>query len=422
MEPTRQRSLRTTIGGLVLLVTATALSGRAGAETIIRFDGSANVVSRAAAPAYALEHGVEARPALTLQVGTPRLVWRAGYLLAYDLDAYGESTSSHFASLSLAAEPSPRTLVTAGASFTQGGVAFRISQPPADAGRPALLDPGGGVLLTGTFRQTLGWEASPSLRLGQELRASQAARPDAFDDRNRTVAGLLRLDWLRQSSSLGLGGGASLASLKPLDSPSWQPHLDSWTCSLLGAWSLDVDERWSGQLTAGLQLVRVVGQAPDALSPAGGLVIRYAAGPGEASLTAQHAILPMLETGTLSESDEVVLRATMSLDPDRRRVLAGSAGFVSLRPPIVGPAVAAASTALRGDVGLVWGLSTWLQATVRYSISHQYWSGTSSTVHVLLAGLTFHFSNADRLPPVPAPGQRVDGSDSVRFRTEPGRP
>ncbi len=127
----------------------------------------------------------------------------------------------------------------------------------------------------------------------------------------------------------------------------------------------------------------------------------------------------MLETGTLSESDEVVLRATMSLDPDRRRVLAGSAGFVSLRPPIVGPAVAAASTALRGDVGLVWGLSTWLQATVRYSISHQYWSGTSSTVHVLLAGLTFHFSNADRLPPVPAPGQRVDGA--IRCGSAPSR-
>ncbi len=127
VEPTRQRSLRTTIGGLVLLVTATALSGRAGAETIIRFDGSANVVSRAAAPAYALEHGVEARPALTLQVGTPRLVWRAGYLLAYDLDAYGESTSSHFASLSLAAEPSPRTLVR------RAPASPRVASPSASA-------------------------------------------------------------------------------------------------------------------------------------------------------------------------------------------------------------------------------------------------------------------------------------------------
>ncbi len=422
MEPTRRRCLLSRVAGWILMVTAAVLAGRTGAETIIQFDGAANAVTTAAAPAYGLQHSFEARPGLMLQFGTPRQVWRASYLLVWNLTLDGASAFSNFADLNLAAEPSLGTMLTVGASVARGDTAFRISQPAADAGRPDLLDPNGGVLLTGTFHQTFAWEASPTLRLGQELRGSQVARPDALDQGNSTVTGLLRLDRLFQSDSVGLGIVASFASLRPLDAPTLQPHLESWTNSVFGNWNRDFDDRWNGQVTAGMQLVRTVGQEAPTLSPAASLTIRYAAGAGEASLTALHAVLPMLQTGTLSESNEVVLRGTLALDGERRRLLSGSAGFIQTRPPVVGTVEAPPSNALRGDAGLTWIFSEWLQATGRYSIAHQVLRGASSTVHVLLVGVTVRFSNAGQVPPVPSPGRRVDRSDSVGFSPEPGRP
>ena len=73
------------------MVTAAVLAGRTGAETIIQFDGAANAVTTAAAPAYGLQHSFEARPGLMLQFGTPRQVWRASYLLVWNLDLDGET-------------------------------------------------------------------------------------------------------------------------------------------------------------------------------------------------------------------------------------------------------------------------------------------------------------------------------------------
>jgi hypothetical protein len=207
-----------------------------------------------------------------------------------------------------------------------------------------------------------------------------------------------------------------------MDLPERLPHLESWVTSLLATWNRDIDVRWSGTVEGGMQLVKIIEPSSANWSPAGRLTIRYAAGAGEASFSATHAVLPRLEAGTLSQTDELVLRGTWALTPDRRGVLSGSAGYLQTRPLRDAALLEQPNNALRGDAGLAWSFSPLVQATARYSIAHQYWMGVTSTVHVLLAGITIRFSNADMVPPIPFTGQRVDGSDSVRFQPEPRRP
>lgn len=409
-------------GRWLLVVMVSSLAGRAGAETVVAFDATANVLSTAVSPAYDVEYAMEFRPGLLLQFGSPQLVWRARYLLASTMTNGGESGYSHFADLTLASEPTRRTAVTLGVSVTQGGAAFRISQPAADAGRPDFLDPEAPDLVTGTARQTFSWEVTPTLRLGQEFHGSWTAAPAALDDPNSSASGLLRLDWLFESNALGASVGATYSRLRPMDLPVRLPHLQSWIASFLASWSRDFDERWSGEVAGGVQLVKIIEPSSATWSPSGRLTIRYSAGAGEASFSAIHAVLPRVETGTLSQTDELVLRGTWALDRDRRGVLSGSAGLLQTRPRRDAGLLEQPNNALRGDASLAWSFSPLVQATARYSVAHQFWLGETSTVHVLLAGITIRFSNTDVVPPIPSPGQRVDGSDAVRFQPEPRRP
>jgi hypothetical protein len=122
----------------------------------------------------------------------------------------------------------------------------------------------------------------------------------------------------------------------------------------------------------------------------------------------------------VSLTQGIVLHALATFDTAHPMSLGASAGFLHAQPLGQAATRVAAGTgnAAQGDVGLFWGLSDEVLATARYSIAYQFAQPNGlppMLTHVALVGLTMRYSNARRVPPAPALGARVDGSDRVGF-------
>jgi hypothetical protein len=273
--------------------------------------------------------------------------------------------------------------------------------------------------VTATVGEAFAWEASPDLRLGQGLSWNFVAPQYDLSQSNWQLSAYLTLDHLRPSNGFGGEFIPSVASLRALTVDA-APYL-SMTNSMVGRWTHDVDAQWSGQLRAGVaQVLAFTGSYPLAIVPTGSLTVSYNGVRAGGSLSVNYGPQTNLQTGTVTQAGQALVRGFVNFDPLLVRQLAASAGFMRSRPlGEVAPAFALGTgDALQGDLGFTWALSSILLATVRYSVAYQYMQPLGiapSFTQALLVGVTARYSTVSQLPGMPTIGNRVDGTDAVRF-------
>ena len=346
----------------------------------------------------------DVRPALALELRSPRLAFRVGYLFAASLllDGTGSNSYSNALDLSLASEFSKTSTMTWRASLTQGSTAFQLSQRPPDTGEPALRAEGSQDLVTGSLGESFSSELSPQLRLLESATLALSAPQDALDLFSATLSGALGLERRYSTDAFGAVLQPSYSVLRPLAVELPQP-VKVMTVSLLGSWNHDFDRRWNGQLLAGAEhAVTLASSSPPVTLPTGTLSLRYFADSVTGSLVLSHALATNLQTGTLSQSDAVTLRGVASFDATRPRELGASVGFLHARPTEATPLAAEGSAdAAEVDVGLIFALWDALWVTARYSLAYEFNQAGGlrpSLVNVVLVGLTAHYSNARYTP------------------------
>ncbi len=422
-QRTRLRRHRTALAAWTIVLVVMLPGRPATAQTVIQLDGAWNLGYNATTgtgqDSSRLFTGIQ--PAVTLQFGSPRLAWRAGYVFAgsFALAGSGSNSYSNQLDLSLAAQLTKRSIMTVGGSIAQGSTDFQLSQRAPATSQPGFRAPGNPNLVTATLAESFAWEASPTLLLRQGLTGMLSTPQDALGQYNASVTGSLGLDRLFEKDAIGVELRPSFAVLSSLTAEG--QHYVNITNALLGSWNHDFNRGWNGQMTAGVeQVLTFAGSYPLAIVPTGSLTARYRAGTAGGSLSFTHGAATDLQTGTVSMSDAVVVRGLVGFDPTESRVLAASAGFVHAEPLGEVPARVAAGTgnAVQGDVRLVWGLSNAVLATASYSVAYQFGQAgglAPSLAHVILVGITARYSNAQHTPAMPTIGRRVDGSDAVGF-------
>ncbi len=114
----------------------------------------------------------EIRPGITLQTGSPRLVWRFNYQTSINLDLAGGSLAySNNLNAAAITLPTKYTSLTLTALAGQGGTSFLISQRAADTGNPELRAQGNPNIVSGTVTEAFSWDLG-LLRLQQTLAGS----------------------------------------------------------------------------------------------------------------------------------------------------------------------------------------------------------------------------------------------------------
>jgi hypothetical protein len=418
---------------------ALALGRPASAQSIVQLDGAANAgYTETSGQTGSSQAFTEVRPALTLHFLSPRVALRAGYAFAghVTLDQQRLLSYSNELALSLGAELSNRSAMIVSAAVDQGKTDYLFSHRAADAGQPAFRSADNPDLVTAMLTESYALEASPQLRFGQALAGSLVAPQSALGNFNASVTGSLSLDreirneWgpgARNAVGAELRSSAAvLRSTEPttLNVPYWNIRN-----SLLARWNHDFTLNWNGIAMAGVeQVLTLFDSYPLAILPTGTLALRYATRNGGGGITASYGATADLQTGIMSLSESVVLRGFVAFDSTYPRQLAASAGILRAEPLGQSAAKAAAGLgdAAQGDVGLLWGLSDEVLATARYSVAYQFRQpgGLQPLLtHVVLVGITMHYSNTRHPPAVPALGGRVDGSDRVGFPDKPaGKP
>lgn len=415
----RRRFRRTALAARAAALAAGFAGWPAAAQTVFQLDGAADLGTSATSGADRMF--TELRPAVTIQGGSPRLAWRAGYLLAGSLTVGGTGTSSISNQLAtaLAAELTPRSTIAVGAGLIQGSREFHLVQQPADAGKPGFRTPGNPAIVTATLQESLVWEAAAAFRLRQGIDAALSAPQDDLGGYNASATGSLGLDRVFQKDAIGAEVRSTAAWLRP--QPAEGRAFLSIANSLLGNWNHDFDSRWNGQLTGGVQqVVTYSGSYPLALVPSGTAIVRYAAGAAGGALTLSSGAAADVQTGLMSLTDSVVARGLVTVDPAVPRFLAVSAGFARTRPLGVAASRAAAGTgnAVQADVGMTWAMSEAVLITARYTLAYQFGQPAGlppSLTQVVLLGVTARYSNARHVMPMPTLGQRVDGRDAVEL-------
>ncbi|MBI5070627.1 MAG: hypothetical protein HZB56_20555 [Deltaproteobacteria bacterium] len=411
--PRRAAAPAVALGALLAAATARA-------ELIADFEAAVRAGHMRSAPSDTSTSHVEGQPSLTLHFGSPRLVWRARYLFngAYTFQGDGSNAYANLLELNLAAQPTGRSTLTFAASASQGSTFFRLSQRAVDAARPELRPAGDLSRVGATALQAFSWEAAPGLALGQMLSFALDAPQDALSRANRQGTLSLSADRVYPRDSFGALYTARLAQLHPALATDGST-VRTLSNSLQASWNRDLDQQWNGQITAGFE--HVAGRDQSSLHPVASLTMRYLAGVWTGAALLRHGASANLEEGTMSLTDEVVLRASRIFEFLPQGNLSASAGYLRSGPLRAAGAAAGTGTAISGDLGLTWTLWGPLQASMRYTLSYQPARGTSDaiTTHILLGGVSYRYSTGEHTPtPVPTLGGRVDGGDAVRFPGE----
>ena len=415
----------------VLLALAVAVACPAEAQTVLHLDGSVALNYAVTTPTSQYDNGLttQVSPAVTFQTGSPRLVFRAGYLFSGNINLYGAGASyySNQLNLALALQPASGSTLVISGSVTQGGTAFQISQGPADAGQPAIRAPGNPDELSASLNQAFSWEASRSVRMSQGFTAGMVAPRFDFDRLNALASVSLGGEHMGLRDAIGGSLSSSVAMLQP-PAGIGDPYY-SLANSLAASWSRDFSQSWNGQLAAGMaHVAQLAGSYLTALVPTASAVARYLAsdvGRSGGSISVAYGPRFDLFTGTLTQAASVTARGVVNFNSPWTRQLSFSAGY--LRSWAVNEAsvlnAAGLGHAVQGDVGLVWGLSRALLATGRTSLAYQFGQPSGlqpSLTFVFVVGITGRYSTAESMSPVPTVGGRVDGMDGARFPGVPG--
>jgi hypothetical protein len=364
----------------------------------------------------------EIRPAISVQSGSPRLTWRAGYQFSGNFSLEGDPAYSNQADGALVALPSKYTTMTVSASLAQGGTSFLLSQRPAETGTPEIRAPGNPNLLSVTLGESLSWIAGQQLVLNQSLNGSASAPQDDLGEVNASATGVLGLERVFQRNAVGLDLRASVSRLRPLRE-DLEPYL-SLTAALLGRWNHDLSPRWNGAMTAGVEQVYTdTGSKPLAVLPSGSIILLHTAGNISAGVDLSHGTTTNIQVGTVSITDRIGARGIYTLNAEKVRILSFSAGFLHNEPIGESAAIVAAGTgnAIQGDAGFTSALTRnqSILLNVRYTLAYQYGQDgglEASMAHIFLVGVTGRISNTDDTRrPMPVRGRRVDGSDGLGF-------
>ena len=372
----------------------------------------------------------EIRPGISMQTGSPRLAWRAGYIFAGTLSLVGDSLSaySNAASGEMAAVLTPRTNLTMAANIAQGGTSFLLTQQAPDAGRPDFRAPGNPNQISGTVAESLSSEVAKHFTLQQTLSASANMPQDSFAERNSAVSAGLGLERGFERDAIGVDVHGNVSWLRPLRTE--QDPYKSYTSSVSAHWSHDFSLSWSGSVTGGVEQVFTdTGSRPLAFLPAGAASLRYA--PREDlgfGVDFSHGTATNLQVGSISLTDRVGLHGNIAIDSRDGRALAFSAGFLHNEPlgEIASAVAAGTGNAVQVDAGFVTRLAKNIMGTVRYSLAYQYGQGgglPSQLANIFFIGVSGSIRNTERVQrPVPVRGHRVDGNDSWGLGADEGSP
>ncbi|TMQ09442.1 MAG: hypothetical protein E6J90_38030 [Deltaproteobacteria bacterium] len=374
---------------------------------------------------------LEIRPGISLQSGSPRLAWSAGYIFSGTLAVVGDQSASYSnaANASLAAQATKFTTVTIAANAAQGGTSFQLTARPADAGQPELRAPGSPDQVSATLAETLSNELAKHLTLQQALVGAISAPQDAIGQRNSAVSGSLALDQLFETDTIGAEVHGSVSWLRPLRLV--QNPYKSYTSSIQAHWNHDFTAGWNAMVSAGIEQVFTdTGSRPLAFLPAGALSVRYALGESiGGAFDFSHGTATNLQVGSISLTDRATVHGNVAIDTREARAIAFSAGFLHNEPLGETSAVIAAGTgnAAQLDAGFTTRVAKNVLGVARYSFAYQFGQGgnlPSTVAHVFYLGVSASIRNTDRvLRPVPVRGHRVDGTDSFGFPdVEPPEP
>jgi hypothetical protein len=423
---TRVRPGSIQLGACTAVLLAVVSACPAEAQSVFQLDGSVALNYSVTTPSSLEDRGLTTQviPAVTFQTGSPKLVFRIGYLFAGNFNIYGSGSNyySNLLRLSLAFQPAAGSTLTIDASVTQGGTAFQNSQRPADQGQPVIRAPGNPDQISATLSEAFTWEASRSMRMTQGFSASVVAPEYNLDRTNSLVSLSLGLDHMGQRDAIGGTLSSSVALLRP--TLSGGDPFYSLANSLVGNWSRDFSQNWNGQLAAGLSnVIQLDGNHMTAFVPTAAATVRYFAndvGRSGGSVSLGYGPTFNLYTGTLTQAVSISGRGFVNFNSPWARTLSFSAGY--LRSWAVNEAAALNAAglghAVQGDIGLVWGLSSALLVSARGSIAYQFGQPDGlapSMSYIFLVGITGRYSNATSMSAVPTIGGRVDGADGARF-------
>ena len=362
----------------------------------------------------------ELRPGITLQSGSPRLIWRAGYIFGGTVAIVGDQLAaySNQAEGQLAAVLTPLTNATLTAQIAQGGTSFLLTSQPADAAQPQFRAPGEGNQISASLAESLASQLGKHTTLQQTLAGAVNAPQNAIGENNSALSASLALDRMFENDALGVALNGSVSWLRPLRAQleSYQ----SYTSSLQAHWNHDFSAGWNGSISAGVEQVFTdTGSRPLAFLPAGALSVRYAytefVGGG---LDFSHGTATNLQVGSISITDRVSVHGNIAIDPRRGRAIAFSAGFLHNEPlgEVAAAVAAGTGNAIQLDAGYTMQLAKNIMGVARYSLAYQYDQGgnlPSSLANIFFVGVTGSIRNTERpMRPVPVRGHRVDGSDS----------
>jgi hypothetical protein len=409
----------------VAILLSLAAARSAEAQTVYVLDGTLNLNYTTTNPPTPYARGVvtEIRPSVMLQTGGPQFAWRVSYLFVGNLSLDGNWANTYANQLIsiLAMELSSVSTMSITANLNQGGTAFQLTQSTPAAGSPAIRAEGNPNLVTAVLSEMYSLDLTARLRLGQGLTGTLVAPQFSLSDYNASVGGYLRFDLSQPSDAFGVELAPSVAWLRASGTAALPETYMSLMQSVVLDWNHDFNQGWNTQVAGGAAyIVSLVGDHPSTFAPIGTLTGRYFGSDVNGSVSLNYGPNTNLQTATVSQTASLTARGSWSFNPLLQRSLAASAGFLRSRP--LG-AVSESSTsgmgdALQGDIGVIWGLTeTWV-ANVRYTVAYQFNQPggiAPSLAHVFLIGVTGHYSNASHMPPMPTPGQRVDGSDGVRF-------
>lgn len=364
----------------------------------------------------------EVRPAVAMQGGNARTLWRLGYQFSgtLGLDSTGSATYNNQVEASLNTQASKFTLFSISASAAQGSQTYLLTSRPAEAATPDVRAPGNPAILAGSLAESLYMELTQRMRLNHGLVGTASTLQEDFSKYSAALSGTLGIERSFPRDNVGVEVRSSISYLQPQNQLLAQYR--STTNGIAARWSRDFSPRLNGFALAGAEQVYTdTGSKPLAFGPTATVAANFNGKNYGWSVEASHGIVTNIQVGTIAVSDRLTGRGTYTLDALRGRAISGSVGVLHNEPVGEAEALVAAGTgnAVQLDAAYITKLDDNYALTARYSFAYQFDQAGglgNALAHILLVGITARYSNVDILKvrrPRPARGRRVDNSDGL---------
>jgi hypothetical protein len=419
---------------VVLLV----LTGTAAAQRVYELEATANVgVAQTTQEAFIADPNAdsgdnpasstvraytEVRPAVAMQGGNARSLWRLGYQFAgtLALDSSGSATYNNQLEASLNTQATKFTLFSLSGSIAQGSQTYLLTSRPAESGIPDVRAPSNPGIVAASLAESVYVELGPRMRLSHGLVGTASALQEDLTKYSASATGTLGIERTYPRDNVGMEVRSSISYLQPQN--QLLPQYVSTTNGLVARWSRDFSTRLNGFALVGAEQVYTdSGSKPLAFGPTATVAANYTGKNYAAALEGTHGIVTNIQVGTISTTDRVSARGMYTIDALRGRAVSGSVGFLHNTPVGEADAIVAAGTgyAAQLDAAYITKLDDNYALTARYSFAYQFDQAGglgNALAHIVLVGITARYSNVDILKvrrPRPARGRRVDNGDGL---------